>query len=180
MGAANMKRTNRITLCALMASLAVVLMLGAYFPYLTYTIPAFAGLCVMVVMLEIGSSWALSTYITSAALTILFCEPEAMLLYVFLFGYYPILKAFIERINNQIIEWPIKLIIFNVIVIMVYNFIAGLFGVTITFNNDVGKYAIYGLLGLANAVFIVYDITVSKMAAFYFVTIQPKLRKILK
>ena len=80
-----MKRTNRITLCALMASLAVVLMLGAYFPYLTYTIPAFAGLCVMVVMLEIGSSWAISTYISSAALTILFCEPEAMLLYVFLF-----------------------------------------------------------------------------------------------
>lgn len=175
-----MKRTNKVTLCALMSSLAVVLMLCAYFPYLTYAIPAFAGLCIMVVMLEVGSSWALSSFITSAVITVLFCEPEAMLLYVFLFGYYPILKAFIERINNLLLEWPIKLIFFNAVVILVYNFIAGLFGITITFESDIGKYAIYGLLGLANAVFIVYDITVSRMAAFYFITIQPKLRKILK
>ena len=104
MAAAKMKRTNKVTLCALMASLSVVMMLGAWFPYLTYTIPAFAGLCIMVILLEIGSVWAISAYITSALLTVLFCEPEAMLMYVFLFGYYPILKAFIEKIKNHEID----------------------------------------------------------------------------
>ena len=86
-----------------MAALAVVLMLAAYFPYLTYAIPAFAGLCIMVVLLETGAKWAISAYITSAVLTLLFCEPEAMLMYVFLFGYYPILKAFIEKINKPLL-----------------------------------------------------------------------------
>ena len=175
-----MKRTNKVTLCALMASMAVVLMLCAYFPYLTYAIPAFAGLCIMVVLLEIGSKWALSAYITSAILTILICEPEAMLMYVFLFGYYPILKALIERINKPFLEWPIKVVFFNIVVILVYNFIASIFGVHITDDNEFGKYTLYIVLALGNIVFVVYDITVSKMASFYFSIIQPKLHKILK
>ena len=175
-----MKRTNKITLCALMAALAVVLMLVAYFPYLTYAIPAFAGMCIMVVLLEIGGKWAISAYITSAVLTVLFCEPEAMLMYVFLFGYYPILKAFIERIKKPILEWPIKMIFFNVVVILVYSFIAELFGVNMSDTNDFGKYTVYIVLAVANVVFVIYDITVAKMASFYIYIIKPKLHKLLK
>lgn len=175
-----MKKTNKITFCALLSALAVVLMLGAWFPYLTYTIPAFAGLCIMIVFLELGFKWAILSFLTSAALTILFCEPEAMLMYVFILGYYPILKAVIERINKPILEWPIKIIFFNAVVILVYSFIAELFGVHLTDTNDFGKYTVYIVLAVGNIVFVVYDITVSKMAAFYFYFIQPKLRKILK
>ena len=175
-----MKRTNKITLCALMAALAVVMMLGAYFPYLTYTIPAFAGLCVMVVLLEIGIKWAIMSYITSAALTLLFCEPEAMLMYVFLFGYYPIFKAIIERIKKPFIEWPIKMLFFNLVVILVYSFIAQLFGVNISDDMDFGKYTALIVLAVGNVVFVVYDVTVSKMATFYIYIIRPKFRKLLK
>ena len=163
-----------------MSALAVVMMLGAYFPYLTYTIPAFAGLCIMVVLLELGAKWAISAYITSAVLTLLFCEPEAMLMYVFLFGYYPILKAFIEKINKPLLEWPIKMIFFNVVVILVYSFIAQLFGVNMSDTNDFGKYTVYIVLAVANVVFVIYDITVAKMATFYIYIIKPKLNKLLK
>ena len=163
-----------------MAALAVVLMLVAYFPYLTYAIPAFAGLCIMVVLLELGAKWAISAYITSAVLTLLFCEPEAMLMYVFLFGYYPILKAFIEKINKPLLEWPIKMIFFNVVVILVYSFIAQLFGVNMSDTNDFGKYTVYIVLAVANVVFVIYDITVAKMATFYIYIIKPKLHKLLK
>ena len=103
-----------------MAALSVVLMLGAYFPYFTYTIPAFAGLCIMVVLLELGTKWAISAYITSALLTVLFCEPEAMLMYVFLFGYYPILKAVIEKLRKPVVEWVLKIVSFNIAVIIIY------------------------------------------------------------
>ncbi len=175
-----MKRTNKITLCALMSALAVVLMLGAYFPYLTYTIPAFAGLCIMVVLLELGKKWAISAYITSALLTVLFCEPEAMLMYVFLFGYYPILKAVIERIKKPILEWPIKMIFFNAVVILVYSFIAELFGITKTDTGAFGEYTVYIVLAVSNIVFVVYDITVARMSVFYFYVIKPKIRKFFK
>lgn len=163
-----------------MSALAVVMMLGAYFPYLTYTIPAFAGLCIMVVLLELGAKWAISAYITSAVLTLLFCEPEAMLMYVFLFGYYPILKAFIEKINKPFLEWPVKMLFFNAVVILVYSFITQLFGVDFSNDFSLGKYTVYIVLAVGNAVFVVYDITVSKMATFYFYIIKPKLRKFFK
>ncbi|MBQ3057978.1 MAG: hypothetical protein IJD00_03410 [Clostridia bacterium] len=175
-----MKKTNKITLCALMAALAVVMMLLAYFPYLTYAIPAFAGLCIMVVLLEIGTKWAILAYITSAVLTLLFCEPEAMLMYVFLFGYYPILKALIEKINKPLLEWPIKMLIFNVVVIFVYSVIAKLFGVDFSNDFSLGKYTAYIVLAVGNVVFVIYDITVAKMSTFYFYIIKPKLRKFFK
>ena len=40
-----MKNTSKITFSAIMSALAVVIMLISYFPYLTYAIPAIAGLC---------------------------------------------------------------------------------------------------------------------------------------
>ena len=101
-------------------------------------------------------------------------------MYVFLFGYYPILKAFIERIKKPILEWPIKMIFFNVIVILVYSFIAQLFGVNMSDTNDFGKYTVYIVLAVANVVFVIYDITVAKMATFYIYIIKPKLNKLLK
>ncbi len=179
-GVADMKRTNKITLCALMSALAVVIMLIAYFPYLTYAVPAFAGLCIMVVLLELGKKWAVSAYLVSAALSVLLCEPEAMLMYVFLLGYYPILKAVIERLDRPIFEWFIKIILFNVIVVFVYSFIAKLFGVNLSDTNDFGKYTVYIVLIAANFVFVIYDIMFSKMAIFYFYKIQPKLKKFFK
>ncbi len=175
-----MKQTNKVTLSALMAALSVVLMLGAYIPYLTYTFPAFAGLFIMVVLLEIGKKWALLSYITSAALTVLLCEPEAMLMYVFLFGYYPILKAVIERINKPIFEWPIKLIVFNSMVILVYFFVAKLFNLNLLEDVSYGKYFEYGVLAIANVVFVFYDITVSRIANLYFIAIRPKIKRLLK
>ena len=175
-----MKNTNKITLCALLAALAVVLMLTAYFPYLTYAVPAFAGLCIMAVLIEIGPKWAFLSYITSAALTLILCEPEAMLMYVFLFGYYPILKVIIERIDKPFIEWPIKILVLNAVVIFVYSVVAKLFGVDMSDMGDFGKYSTVILLVLANIVFVVYDITVSKMSWFYIEKIHPHIKKLFK
>ena len=175
-----MKNTNKITLCALLSALAVVLMLTAYFPYLTYAVPAFAGLCIMAVLIEIGPKWAFLSYITSAALTLILCEPEAMLMYVFLFGYYPILKVIIERIDKPFIEWPIKILVLNAVVIFVYSVVAKLFGVDMSDMGDFGKYSTVILLVLANIVFVVYDIAVARMSVFYFNRVRSKFKKILK
>ena len=97
-----------------MSALAVVFMLLSYFPYLTYAIPAIAGLCIMAVVIEINLKWAFLSYLTSAVLVLLSAEPESRLIYVFFLGYYPILKAIIEKIKLPIVEWILKIISFNV------------------------------------------------------------------
>lgn len=174
-----MKSIKKITFCGIFVALSVAIMLVSYFPYLTYAIPAVAGLCIMVIVIETNIKWAVLSFISSAFLVFLFAEVEAKLLYICLLGYYPILKSIIERINKPIFEWLIKILIFNCAVILVYNFFSGIFGVYMEDFNDFGKIGIYLLLGLANIVFVFYDFTVSKMAVFYINIVRPKIKKFL-
>ena len=66
-----MKKNSKLTLSAMMAALASVFMLLSYFPYLTYAIPALAGLFIMVIVIEIDCKWAIGGYIASAFLVFL-------------------------------------------------------------------------------------------------------------
>lgn len=175
-----MKRNNRITFCAMMAALATAVMLTSYFPYLTYAIPAMAGLFIMAAVIEIGKKWALMSFFASAVLVFLIAEPEAKLMYIGFLGYYPILKALIEGIRKPVIEWILKIISFNVAVIIIYFVFAGVFGISFDDFGALGKYGAVITLGVGNIVFVVYDIAVARMAMFYNFVIRPKIKKFLK
>lgn len=175
-----MKNSNKITFCAMMAALATALMLLSYFPYLTYAIPAVAGLFVMVAVIETNYKWAFLTYLTSAVLVFLFAEPESKLMYICLFGYYPIIKGLIEKIDKPVIEWVLKLICFFIAVLMAYYIFAGLFGIRLDDLNDFGKYSVLILLGFGTAAFVLYDIAVSKMSFVYFYRFHSRIKKFFK
>ncbi len=163
-----------------MAALAVAFMLLAYFPYLTYAIPAISGLMIMCVVIEINCKWAFLSYLSSAVLVFLVAEKESGLLYILFLGYYPIIKALLERVRKPAIEWVIKLLIFNVAVLAIYLVFAGMFGISFEDFGTLGKYGMLILLGLGNAVFVLYDIAVSRMAMTYMAVVRPKLKKIFK
>ena len=175
-----MKNTSKITFSAIMSALAVVIMLISYFPYLTYAIPAIAGLCVMVVLIETNYKWAVFSYISSAVLVFMFAEMESKFLYLFLFGYYPILKSLIENINKQIFEWIIKIIIFNTSILLVYGVFSKLFALSLDDFGALREYGVAILLILSNIVFIVYDIAVSRMSMVYLNMLHPKINKLFK
>ncbi len=172
-----MKNTYKITISAVFSALAVVIMLISYFPYLTYAIPAIAGLCIMVVLIETDYKWALFSYIVSSVLIFLFGETESKLMYVFLFGYYPILKGIIEKINIPVLEWIIKIFVLNIAVLLVYGLLANVFGIS---DQEFMKYGAVILLVLANFVFVVYDIAVTRMSMVYMNKLHPKIKKLFK
>ena len=149
-------------------------MLLSYFPYLTYAVPAVAGLLIMVAVIEAGYKWALGAYIAASVLVFLFAEPEGKLLYICFFGYYPILKAVFDRRKSRIVEWILKLAVFNAAIIAVYAVFARLFGVSL---EEFGEH-IFLLLG--NAVFVLYDIAVSRSAAVYMHMLHPRVQRILR
>ena len=163
-----------------MSALAVIITVMAYFPYLTYALPAMAGLAIMAVLIETDKKWALLSYICSAFLLIFIGEIESKILYVSLFGYYPILKAVIERLNKSVLEWIIKFILFNAVIVVVYTLFSGVFGIE---NGEFGileKYGAYILLAAANIAFVLYDICLSRMAMFYLYRLHPKVQKVFK
>ena len=175
-----MKNTKKITFCAIMSALAAVVMLVAYFPYFTYAVPAMAGLFVMVVVIEINCKWALLTYISSAFLAFLFAETESKMIYIFFFGFYPIIKCLIEKIRKPVFEWALKLLTFNACVVSLYYIFAEVLMLSF---EDLGKFADYGavvLLVLGNVVFIVYDFAVSRLSYTYFDRLHSKIQKLLK
>ncbi len=134
----------------------------------------------MVVVIEINLKWAFLSYLTSAVLVFISAEPESRLMYVFFLGYYPILKAIIEKIKQPVLEWILKIISFNCAVLVVYLIFAKPMGIDFSDFGTLGKYGALIVLGLGNLAFVLYDIAVSKMALVYIWTIAPKLKKILK
>lgn len=155
-------------------------MMLSYFPYFTYAVPAVTGLLVMVLVIELGLRWAFAAYIAASLLIFLFAEPESKLMYICLFGYYPILKAIIEKFKKPFFEWLLKLLVFNAAVILVYFIFASLFGISLEDFKALGKYGAVIFLLLGNAVFVLYDIAVSRMAMFYIGTLHKRVKKMLK
>lgn len=175
-----MNNTKKITLCGLVAALSVVIMLTSYFPYLTYAIPALAGLLMMIPVIECGVSWGFGTYIASAVIIFITGEMESKILYIMLLGYYPILKSIIERINKQVVEWILKLLCFNVAAIAFYYVSTVLFAVSFDDFGQWGKYGAIMFLAICNVVFVIYDIGVSRMASYYMINLHDRVRKIIK
>ena len=174
------EKTSYITLCAVTAALITAVMAVSYFPYLTYAVPALAGALIIIPLVETGKGYAFITYIVSSVLVMLFAEPEARLMYICFFGYYPILKAILEKIKVRVIEYLLKLIIFNGAVTLVYLVFAKLFGIATEGIGEYGKYGILILYIVGNIAFIFYDICLARLCVFYFVRIGPKIKKIMR
>lgn len=163
-----------------MAALGTAFMLLSYFPYFTYAVPAISGVLTLVVLIEIKGKWPLFTYIVTAVLVFLFAEPEAKFMYILFFGYYPLLKAVIERIRSRVVQYLLKFAVFNSAIFVIYGILSSIIGVDI---SEFGQYGIIGIacmLLLANVTFYLYDVVLVRVANIYMQMVHPKLKKVLK
>ena len=172
-----MTKNQKLTFTALCAALAATLTLTAYFPYVTYAAAAIAGLVMLAVVIELDCKWALGAFLASAVPVLLLTEPEAKLLYLAFFGWYPIAKAKIESLSRNVIEWFLKMLLFNAAVAGLYFLTSLITDITVQQLGIFGKYSIYVLWVLGNAIFVLYDIAVSQVAAFFHLRIHPKIKR---
>lgn len=176
-----MKKTTAVlTLCAIISALTMALMLAAYFPFLTYAVPAVAGALVIIPLVEAGKRYAFASYVVSGALVLLFAEPEAKLMYVCFFGFYPIIKSLFEKIKWIVLEYLLKFAVFNVAVTLVYLVFARLFMIEVDGFGDFGKYSVLIFYVMGNFAFLLYDICLSRICALYMSRLHERVRKILK
>ena len=111
-----MKRTQKLALGGIFSGLAVVLMFFSNFlPMLNIALPVFAGMVLMPLMIELNWKWTLTSYVVSSLLSLLLVRNlDSLILFIGLFGWYPILKGVLEgRKMNRGIEYLIKLVCFN-------------------------------------------------------------------
>lgn len=96
--------------CGMAAALCVALMLlGAVVPVLMFIAPAVASLLIATVCMECGMKMALTAYGAVSLLSLLFVpDKEVALVFVFLLGYYPLVKPKLERIRPKLLRGGVQ------------------------------------------------------------------------
>ena len=166
-------KTRRMTACAVLCGLNIVIMyLGTVIEVLDLSASVVASLACIFAVIEMGGSFPWLIYAVTGVLSLILLPfPKTVaFIYVLFSGYYPILKAHIERWNRPL-AWVVKLILFNVALTglvalstWVLNIPDGLF------EANVFVY----LLG--NVTFIVYDIALTGLITTYLRVWRKRLR----
>lgn len=173
-----MKKTSYIiSLGGVIASLCLLMMFAtALFPPFSIVVPMFTGMLIAVISIETERKWAAVTYAAVSVLC-LFMTPsyESTFLFIFFFGYYPILKGILDKIRPFLLRWTAKLVCFNASIVSCYWLITNLFGVYDMWSDFdfFGKYLIPGLLVMANVMFLLYDYTLGSMIIMYTKWLKP-------
>ena len=154
-------------------------MLASYIPYITYASAALAGLVFIAPVIEVGKKQALLSFFVAAALSLLFAEPYSKALFVCFLGYYPILKAVLDKIRSNILCLIIKLMVFNAAAVLTFFTAAYILMVPLDFL-DASIYYIAGMALVANIVFLLYDYGVGGVARFYMARLHGPVSSILK
>lgn len=146
----------------------VLMMLTGVFPFGTYAFPVIAGVMLIVIYLEFGFRWSMLVYGVISIMSVLFVsDKEAALFFLLLFGYYPVVKSFIERIKSKIVQYIIKLAIFNAAAASVYFLMLFVFGMPADSFELFGVNIPLIFLIVGNFVFLIYDLAINVVVAQY-------------
>ena len=161
-------------------ALSVLLMLvNNILPVLMYVLPVATGFIVLFVSGLINKKWASGVFFATTLLSfILVTEKEAVLTYVLFFGYYPLVRGYLQKLP-KVISWVVKLLLFNCAVIMVGVIGVFVFGLPAEEYTEFGKITIPILLLMADVVFILYEMMIRKYSFLIEVVIR-KFEKIVR
>lgn len=174
-----MKKSVKVSLGGVIAALSLVLMLlCSVIPIGTYAFPAFAGILLVVIVIELGYGWAFAVYFATAVLSLLLVtDKEAALNYTAFFGFYPIIKSLIERLRSKVLQYLIKFAIFNVCAVAAFMIGIFLLNVPKESFNLFGVYLPWLLLLIGNVFFIIYDLCVTRLVTIYLLKWHNRLNK---
>ncbi|MEG1662052.1 MAG: hypothetical protein RR332_05985 [Clostridiales bacterium] len=177
------KKSTQVALGGLASALCLLLMfMTGVIPFGEYALPAFAGIVIIAVVVENGCKTAVLVYAAVSVLAV-FMVPvkEAALLFIFFFGYYPILQTKLCKIKPKVLQYALKFIIFNIAVIAAYMIVIYVLGIGDILDEfgSFGKYSALILLAMGNVFFVIYDYTVDNLQYIYIHWFRPKfLRRV--
>ncbi|MBO5333022.1 MAG: hypothetical protein J6B37_02785 [Clostridia bacterium] len=176
------KLSFKVALGGVIAALSLLLMLVAgVTTSLVYAIPMITGAFLMMLVIEFGARFAVLEYIAISIISLLLLgNKEAAIMYVAFFGYYPIIKSFIEKIPRKTIGWIIKYLIFNVSMVVAYFVVSKIFMITFDDLEGFGKYAMPVLLLIGNILFVLYDIMLTRLVTLYIYKWQKYVKRMFK
>lgn len=174
-----MRQTKKITLSAMLVALGVAFMaLGVFVEVVDLSACAVASLLVVFAYIEIGSPYTWLIWLcTSLAAFICFPSSMVWLEYLAVFGIYPLIKAYVERLPRA--AWGIIKLAFVNAVIWILIFAVQLILGTPFFSVD-KLWMKVGLYLIMNVAFFAYDVFITVMVRFYMLKLRNRFKRFLK
>lgn len=180
----NAKPIRRVAFGGITSALSLVCMfLSSLLPFAEYTCPALAGIALTALVIDFGKRTAYLAYAVVALLSLIIVpNKESALLFLFFFGYYPILKASLEQIHPRILEWAAKLAVFNAAILAAYWLMINALGMSqvledAAFAGFSLRLSLLLLLLLGNVTFVLFDHALTRLIALYCAKLRPRLQK---
>lgn len=172
-----MKDVRDLVYCGVFSALSVAIMfLGGAFSLLSYSISGICGSFLVIVIVEMGRAKAFFIYIVTSVISLIFVSEKSIVFsYIFLLGYYPILKIYIEKLRLVVYRYILKISVF----LLSLCFYMGIF--IVFFEVDLfGKYSSW-IWVLGGLIFLVaclmYDFFLVIFENYYVNKLKPKLFK---
>ena len=158
-------KTGKIAMGGICTALAVIFMFGASFvPGIELTLFLISSLFTAVMVLEAGAAGGLSVFAAASILGLILVPNKlALIPYIFCFGYYAVLKFYIEKIKSGVLQMTIKVIYFAAIVLL------GLlvFKSVLTAGIHMPDWPVAGLIIAGIVMLVLYDYVMTFLINWY-------------
>lgn len=164
-------KVKSLTLSAVISALSIVFMyVGSVIEILDLTAAMLASMLCAFIVIEVGGAWPYLTYATVGVISVLMLPNKFVAaVYIIFSGNYPMLKRIFEKLPI-VLGWLLKLIVFNFEFTLIYFAAKYIFMVP-----DIG-YSLSILTYLVcNAVFVLYDIAMTRIISFYLLKLRKRL-----
>ena len=167
---------KKLTTSAMMCAMTVVLLAVASFVGdIDLTVLMLSSLLMVFVYVEIGPPYTYLTWLCSSLLSFIFFPSRYFwVVYFFLFGFYPILKGWIEKTKRPL-WWLLKFVWLNITLVIIFFLVTFILGADLTDGGP--SWMIWVMYGLSNLSFICYDILIGKLVVLYVARFREKILK---
>ena len=157
-------KTRDISISGLFTALGIVLLyLGCLVPEMDMAASAAAGIVPVFVLMTASPAGGFMNYIATSVLALIILPSKTICIeYVFVFGIYPLIKLYIEKLKCIPLRALLKALISNVIILVCIEFFTELF---LAPEFMTVKWKLIAALVL-NACFWIYDFGMTKILYF--------------
>ncbi len=168
----NATRAKKITLSGILLGFTVIcVFLASVLPTSRLSLYAVSSLFTSIIIIEFGLKAGWTFYAASAVLSAILIPRLEVLPYIVFFGVYGLLKLYFERLQSRVLEYILKLVFFNICLLLGFIFLKEFIMVGIKLAAPV-----YIVAALMEIVFLVYDYVYTLFIRFYSSTLKPKLK----
>ena len=168
------KRTKRLAVCAMLASLSVVILyFGALLEVFELCVVALASFLVVPVVIEYGRAYPWAVYLSATVLSLLLLPQKMPGAVYLIFGFYPIVKAYFERLPRAVslLCKQAVFVVTEIALIVASHFLIGAEDMPLWYNAL--------LLVLGHLTLNLFDIALSRLIILYMKKYRARIGRLM-